>query len=107
VTELRTQLSWMAPELATDGGPAGLHSGRRTGSGAAVSADPGSVSDVATYDEVLAAALDAGIDAGSADPGKAARCGSGEDEGPGKRCNRLFPVLPTSCRGWGAPERGV
>jgi uncharacterized iron-regulated membrane protein len=64
VTELRTQLSWMAPELATDGGPAGLHAGHGdAGSGAAVSAGPGSVSDLATYDEVLAAARDAGIDA--------------------------------------------
>jgi uncharacterized iron-regulated membrane protein len=30
VTELRTQLSWMAPELATDGGPTGLHAGHES-----------------------------------------------------------------------------
>jgi uncharacterized iron-regulated membrane protein len=64
VTELRTQLSWMAPELATGGGPAGLHAGHGdAGSGADESAGRGSAADLATYDEVLAAARDAGIDA--------------------------------------------
>jgi hypothetical protein len=34
------------------------------------------------------------------------RCGHGQGRRPGKRCNRLSPVLPASCREWGAPERG-
>ncbi len=64
VTELRTQLAWMAPELATGSAPAGLHQGHGdAGSGAAASAVPGSASDLTTYDQVLTAARNAGIDA--------------------------------------------
>lgn len=64
VTELRTQLAWMAPELATGTAPAGLHQGHGgAGSGATASAVPAAASDPTTYDQVLTAARNAGIDA--------------------------------------------